>query len=351
MLLAQAAAGGLGFFESETDIGTILHPGATKYDVAAKRYTITASGENMWFANDDFHFVWKKISGDVVLSADIAIATETGNPHRKGVLMIRQSLDADSAYADVALHADGLTSLQYRAEKGGRTHEVQASVSGPKRIRLEKRGDEIYMFLSADGREAVFSGASTRLAFREPFYIGIGACAHDKDAQVAVNFANVDLRSGMLEKRQAKTYSTVETIAVSSTDRRVAYVAPERLSAPNWSPDGNTIAFANEAGALYSVAAVGGAAHAIPARPEWYKGLVEGRSPSPDGQRLAFLAYEDSREDADFRPAVLQVMNLADSQVTPLAHFSGNRSSFGSPCWSADGKRIVFITYHVVLGE
>jgi hypothetical protein len=35
--------------------------------------------------------------------------------------MIRQSLDADSVYADVALHGSGLTSLQFRDEKGNVT--------------------------------------------------------------------------------------------------------------------------------------------------------------------------------------------------------------------------------------
>ena len=34
--------------------------------------------------------------------------------------MIRQSLDADSAYVDVALHGDGLTSLQFRDAQGSR---------------------------------------------------------------------------------------------------------------------------------------------------------------------------------------------------------------------------------------
>ena len=38
--------------------------------------------------------------------------------------MIRQSLDPDSAYADAALHGDGLTSLQFRPTAGGETLEV-----------------------------------------------------------------------------------------------------------------------------------------------------------------------------------------------------------------------------------
>ncbi len=39
--------------------------------------------------------------------------------------MVRQSLDADSPYADIALHGSGLTSLQYRDSKGAHTHEIQ----------------------------------------------------------------------------------------------------------------------------------------------------------------------------------------------------------------------------------
>ena len=60
----------------------------------SKTYTITGSGENMWSAADAFQFVWKKISGDVTLTADICFLTKTGNEHKKAVLMLRQSLDA-----------------------------------------------------------------------------------------------------------------------------------------------------------------------------------------------------------------------------------------------------------------
>ena len=61
---------------------------------------------------DAFQFAWKKISGDVEISADVSFPNSGGNEHKKAVLMLRQSLDADSVYADVALHGNGLTSLQ-----------------------------------------------------------------------------------------------------------------------------------------------------------------------------------------------------------------------------------------------
>ncbi len=75
---------------------------------------MTGGGANLWLNTDAFQFVYKRISGDVTLTADIHFVGQGVEEHRKATLMIRQSLQPDSAYADAALHGDGLTSLQYR---------------------------------------------------------------------------------------------------------------------------------------------------------------------------------------------------------------------------------------------
>ena len=111
---AQTATTSLGIFQDHGDVGTVLHPGSVEYDPARQSYTISGSGENMWFGQDDFHYLWKKVSGDVSLTADISFIGTSGNNHRKAVLMIRQSLDGNAKSVDVARHGDGLTSLQYR---------------------------------------------------------------------------------------------------------------------------------------------------------------------------------------------------------------------------------------------
>src|ERR1700730_12662163 len=129
--MAQPASASLGVFESHSDIGTVLHPGSVEYDNSKRTYTVTGSGENMWAVADAFQFMWKKVSGDVTLTADISFLTEGGNEHKKAVLIFRQSLDADSVYADLALHASGLTSLQFRDEKGAVTHEIQSNIVAP----------------------------------------------------------------------------------------------------------------------------------------------------------------------------------------------------------------------------
>src|SRR5207253_10608354 len=120
-------------------------PGALDYDAARQTYTVSGGGVNMWFTNDAFHFVWKKVSGDVTLAANITFNGTGGDPHRKACLIVRQSLDDNSPYADAVLHGDGLTSLQYREEKGGLTREIESNSAGPRRLRLEKRGKYVSM--------------------------------------------------------------------------------------------------------------------------------------------------------------------------------------------------------------
>ena len=102
----------LGIFSDQADVGNTAKPGAVSFNPANGEYLITGGGANMWSTNDAFHFVWVKMSGDLSLAANIQFQGTGGNPHRKACLIIRQSLDPDSAYADVAVHGVGLTALQ-----------------------------------------------------------------------------------------------------------------------------------------------------------------------------------------------------------------------------------------------
>src|SRR5271157_2485081 len=210
LLTAQNTTAPLGIFESHGDVGTVLHAGSVDYSASNRTYTISGSGENMWLTADAFQFVWKKISGDVTLTADIAFLTKTGNEHKKAVLMLRQSLDADSVYADVALHASGLTSLQFRDEKGTVTHEIQANMSAPKRLRIAKRGDYVYMSLAADG-EPKIAGGWLRIPLQGAFYVGLGVCSHDKDVVEKAVFSNVELTQPRPDEGgKPVLYSTLE---------------------------------------------------------------------------------------------------------------------------------------------
>src|SRR5467141_2944867 len=195
---AEQSPTGAGIFEGRGNIGTVLHAGSVEFDAAKRSYTIAGSGENMWLGSDAFEFVWKKMSGDVTLTADISFLGKGVNENRKAVLMIRQSLDADSPYADAALHGNGLTSLQYREEKSAATHEIQANISAPARLRIEKRGAYFSLWLAEEKGEFHLASGSTRIVLKEPFYVGIGLCSHDKDVVERAVFSNVELKTAAL---------------------------------------------------------------------------------------------------------------------------------------------------------
>jgi len=192
-------------------VGTVLHPGSVEYDTARKTYTITDNEENMWSTADAFHFAWKKMSGDVSLTADIGFPAKTGNQHKKAVLMLRQSLDADSVYVDVALHLSGLTALQFRNEKGAVTHEIESNLSAPQRVRIVKRGEYVYMAL-AGGDELKPAAGWLRIPLGNTFYVGLGVCSHDKDVSEQAVFSNVELRQPTESLEKTTLYSVLEVV-------------------------------------------------------------------------------------------------------------------------------------------
>jgi hypothetical protein len=320
----------LGIFEGRQDVGAVLHAGSAQYDAAKRTYTISGSGENMWVGIDDFQFVWKKVSGDVVLTADIAFLGSGGNPHRKAVLMIRQTLDGNSAAVDVAVHGSGLASLQFRNPAGADTHEVESNVSAPKTVRIEKRGDFIYAFVSGKDGKLKPAGAATRLALTGPFYVGIGVCAHDKDVVEKAVFSSVSLEQLPPATGKPILVSTLETVAIASTDRHVEYVAPAHFEAPNWSRDGRFLVF-NQDGTLHRLALDGSEPTPIATAPQIHCNNDHGIS--PDGQ---FLAISDSStEDKKSRVYIVPLAGGAPRQIIP------NAPSYWHG-WSPDGKTLAF---------
>jgi TolB protein len=331
VLAAQAAAAApLGIFDGQQDLGTVLHLGSGQYDSASGTYTVSGSGENMWFSSDDFHFVWAKVSGDVALTADIAILGSGGDPHRKAVLMIRQTLDGNSAAVDVALHGVGLTSLQFRDAAGGIMHEVQAHVTAPKRVRIEKRGDYFFAFVSGDDGKLEPAGASTKVALTGSFYIGIGVCAHNKDVVERAAFSHVKLDHLSPAAGEPFLVSALETIPIASTDRHVEYVAASHFEAPNWSRDGSSLLF-NQDGKIFKLALAGGQPVAINTAPELHCNNDHGLS--PDGTMLAIS--DNSSPDHQSRVYVVLIAGGTPRQLTP----DGPSYWHG---WSPDGKTLAF---------
>jgi TolB protein len=323
----------VGIFEGSGDVGKVLHPGSVELDASKGTYTIAGSGENMWFASDEFQFVWKKLSGDGTLTADIAFVGAGKNEHRKAVLMVRQNLEGDSVYADVAVHGSGLTSLQYRDDRGATTREVQANVNAPKRVRIEKHGDYFTMWLAGADGKFVLAGATGKIVLTEPYYVGIGVCSHDKDVVEKAVFSNVELKGSTAAASAAKPtlYSMMEIIDAESLDRRAIYVAPERFEAPNWMPDGKRLLF-NRKGRIETIPVGGGATQVLDTG--FAVQCNNDHGISPDAKQL--VISDNSQLEHESRVYLLPIGGGKPKQMTK------NAPSYWHG-WSPDGKTLAFV--------
>ncbi len=201
----------IGIFEGQSDIGSPVIDGDASYDAATGRYTITSAGYNIWYTRDEFRFLWRKMSGDISLAADIAYPNPKGYGDRKAVLVIRQELDDDSIQALVALHGEGMIHLAQRPRKGARVHDLEFRIGGrgergapnadtlvtvnARRIGLEKHGDSFALFVSLEGEPMHQFGPPLTLKLKEPFYVGIGFCSHLPDVADTAVLSNVVLEN------------------------------------------------------------------------------------------------------------------------------------------------------------
>jgi hypothetical protein len=192
-LLATLAVGQVGMFTGSEDIGASPIKGSTEFDAAAGQYKITGSGTDIWGRADQFRLLWREVSGDFIFTATTKFLTD-GIAHRKAVLMLRKSLDPDSAYLDLALHGDGTPVVQFRNAKGDTTNTVDLVTAGPGvwKLRVVRKGGTVTFWAAKDGAPLLELG-HTLTNLGNPFLLGLGVSSHSQTAVNTVLFSDVSL--------------------------------------------------------------------------------------------------------------------------------------------------------------
>jgi TolB protein len=235
--------------------------------------------------------------------------------------------------------------LQYRETIGADTHEIETYGKGPHRVRIEKRGDYAYVSIPDANGNMTPSGAAMRVNIKGDFYVGLGICSHDEKVIETAIFSNVKIEPLRPMGGQPVLHSTLESVIVASTDRRVRYTAPIHFEDPNWTPDGKALIF-NQEGTLQRLVLDDGihpidstiprsaSSTLIPTAPETKINGDHGIS--PDGALIAIGAQDP---DGQARIYVVPTTGGTPRRVTPngSAYFHG---------WSADGKIISFTRQH-----
>jgi hypothetical protein len=250
-----AAQNPVGVFDAQTDVGQVKHAGSASYDRRLQAYAITGSGQNIWGDHDDFHFVWKRMTGNFILSTRAHFVGKGVEAHRKIGWMIRPSLETNAPQVSAALHGDGLASLQFRRTAGATTEESKSALSLPNAdavIQLERR-DGVYVMSIARFGDTLATRELTGVSLPDTVYVGLFVCAHNDSVVERAEFSNVRITTP-----PAATFvpyrdylgSNLEILDVASGNTTIVHQYKGSFQAPNWTNDGKALIYAQE-GHLY----------------------------------------------------------------------------------------------------
>jgi len=175
------------------DIGAVGAAGSAT--ASGGTFTVRGAGADIWNGADAFHYVWQPFNGDATLIARVATVEFVANWVKAGV-MIRESLTADSPHALMLVSAGKGLAFQRRVARGG----ISTTTSGgagvaPAWVKLERRGNTISAFRSADGVTWTLVDSDT-FTMPASVYVGLAVSSHDATRTATVTFDNVSVAGG-----------------------------------------------------------------------------------------------------------------------------------------------------------
>jgi len=324
----------IGMFDERTDVGNPAITGKATYNATTQEYTMEGAGINMWASSDQFNFLWKKIKGDFIISANVKFIGEGTNAHRKIGIIARNTLDAGSAYADAAVHGDVLTSLQYRPTTGAISEQVELSVYHPVAIEFQRVGNTFTFSAATQGEN--YKSVSKELALNDEVFAGLFLCSHEEKVVEKAVFSNVRITiPAAANFRPYRDYigSHIEIMDIKTGLRKIVHTATNSLQAPNWTSDGKYLIY-NSDGLIYRFTIADGKIEVLNTGP--VKNNNNDHVLSFDGKMIGL-----SSNTGEKRASTIFIMPITGSdnptQITPTDQ---GHSYFHS--WTPDGKKLIF---------
>ena len=189
-------------------------------------FTMTASGADIWVVNgveaDEFHFAYKMLSGAGSIIAKVNSVQNTNDWAKAGV-MIRETLDPDSAHAFACVTPANGVAMQYRPSTGGTSANYnQTGVAAPYWVKLERSISGMFTVShSANGSswQPVTGSTPQNVPMGTNVYIGLALTAHDAALTCQAVFSNVTT-TGTVTGQWAH-----QDIGILSNDAEPLYVA------------------------------------------------------------------------------------------------------------------------------
>jgi len=162
-------------------------------ETADGQVIMNAFGTDIWNTTDQFRYAYKSLSGDGSITVRVDSLVRSNEWAKAGV-MIRETLDAGSAHAFVAVTPDHGVAFQRRpaAEQASVSTDA-AGVAAPYWVKLTRTGNVFTAQHSADGSTwtDLVASPAVQIPMAGNVYVGLAVTSHDAAISTAAEFSNV----------------------------------------------------------------------------------------------------------------------------------------------------------------
>jgi TolB protein len=331
----------VGIFQNAADIGNPKTAGSSRYDEKTQEYFVKGAGYNVWFNRDEFQFLYNKIKGDFILTANFEFVGEGKNPHRKVGWMVRSSAEPESAHVSGVVHGDGLITLQWRELRGAFMRDPEDEIFFKKKkaqvIQLERSGNTITMRIANPGEPLQVVGSHEFEGLPAEALAGIFVCSHEADVLEEARVWNVRIdqpvADGYNPGKDGWLGCRMELLDVTTGVRKVIHEIPGRFEAPNWMPDGKNLLF-NQDGSIFKIPVEGGTPEKL------NTGLADRNNNdhgiSFDGKLLAISSHRQGLAGGGSTVYVLPIGGGTPKQITEAtpSYWHG---------WAPNNKEVLYV--------
>ncbi len=175
---------------ADTDIGGPSPGGGVLF--SNNTLTVSGAGADIWGTSDQFNYVYQPITGDQTIIAQVSGQTNT-NAWAKAGVMIRESLNANSAFAAAIISPSNGLTFQYRTATNGVPgwNNVSTAVGATTYwVKLVRSGNTITGYASPDNVTYTLLDSAT-FSMTSTVYIGLAVTSHNNGTLGSAAFKNV----------------------------------------------------------------------------------------------------------------------------------------------------------------
>ena len=193
------------------DIGNPCAPGDAL--ISTDGVTISASGDDIYNNQDQFHMVYKKWTGDGQIIAKI-VDYANSEPWAKIGVMMRETIDPGSKHVSMGiLPGDGGSSLWYKPQTNGLAFQntLFDTAAAPYWVRLVRKGNKFTGYVAPNG-ETWKTVAAVNVPMESTLFVGLCVSSTIRCTTTTVKFDNITIE---------KDPTSVDDIHISDTDFEV----------------------------------------------------------------------------------------------------------------------------------